>query len=56
MALWTLRLRESIPEGEKEAGGSVKHDIPAPLGAIETFLRAVARPRRAGVSVRLRRA
>jgi FAD/FMN-containing dehydrogenase len=32
------RLRESIPEGEKKAGGSVKHDISVPLGAIETFL------------------
>jgi FAD/FMN-containing dehydrogenase len=36
LSLWALR--ESIPEGEKKAGGSVKHDISLPLGAIETFL------------------
>jgi FAD/FMN-containing dehydrogenase len=39
-AMWTLR--ESIPEGEKKAGGSVKHDISLPLGAIEPFLAAAA--------------
>lgn len=32
------RLRESIPEGEKRAGGSVKHDISVPLSALGTFL------------------
>ena len=39
-AMWTLR--ESIPEGEKKAGGSVKHDISLPLGAVEPFLAAAA--------------
>ncbi len=33
---WTLR--EAIPEGEKKNGGSVKHDISLPLGAVEPFL------------------
>ena len=32
------RCRELIPEGEKRAGGSVKHDISVPLSSIEMFL------------------
>jgi FAD/FMN-containing dehydrogenase len=32
------RLRESIPEGEKRVGGSVKHDISVPLAAVQEFL------------------
>ena len=35
-AFW--RLRESIPQGEKLAGGSIKHDISVPIRAISDFL------------------
>ncbi len=35
-ALW--RLRESIPEAERHAGGSVKHDISVSVSAIPKFL------------------
>ena len=38
LAMWTLR--ETIPEGEKRWGGSVKHDISVPLSAIDPFLKA----------------
>lgn len=34
------RLRETIPEGEKHVGGSVKHDISVPLGRTVEFLKA----------------
>ncbi|MGV6874301.1 FAD-binding oxidoreductase [Pseudochelatococcus sp. B33] len=32
------KLRESIPEGEKLAGGSVKHDISVPISAVSAFI------------------
>ena len=35
-AMWELR--ETIPEGEKRWGGSVKHDISVPLSSLERFL------------------
>ena len=35
-ALW--RLRETIPEAERRAGGSVKHDISVRISAIPRFL------------------
>ena len=35
-SMWELR--ESIPEGEKRWGGSVKHDISVPLSSIQRFL------------------
>jgi FAD/FMN-containing dehydrogenase len=35
-AMWEVR--ETIPEGEKRRGGSVKHDISVPLSAIQRFL------------------
>jgi FAD/FMN-containing dehydrogenase len=35
-ALW--RLRETIPEAERRAGASVKHDISVPIGEIAAFL------------------
>lgn len=34
------RMRETIPEGEKRFGGSVKHDISVPLGRTVDFLKA----------------
>ena len=34
--MWELR--ETIPEGEKRWGGSVKHDISVPLSSLERFL------------------
>lgn len=36
-ALW--RLRESLSEAQKPEGGSIKHDISVPIGAIPEFLR-----------------
>jgi FAD/FMN-containing dehydrogenase len=35
-AMWELR--ETIPEGEKRWGGSVKHDISVPLSSLDRFL------------------
>ncbi|WP_244478978.1 FAD-binding oxidoreductase [Methylobacterium sp. Leaf106] len=35
-AMWAVR--ETIPEGEKHAGGSVKHDISVPISALGEFL------------------
>ena len=35
-SMWELR--ETIPEGEKRWGGSVKHDISVPLSSIQRFL------------------
>jgi FAD/FMN-containing dehydrogenase len=35
-SMWELR--ETIPEGEKRWGGSVKHDISVPLSSLERFL------------------
>jgi FAD/FMN-containing dehydrogenase len=35
-AMWELR--ETIPEGEKRWGGSVKHDMSVPLSSLERFL------------------
>lgn len=32
------RLRETIPEGEKKAGGSVKHDISVPISELNAFI------------------
>ena len=32
------KVRESIPEGEKRAGGSVKHDISVPISAVSEYL------------------
>ncbi|MDH6113988.1 FAD/FMN-containing dehydrogenase [Kitasatospora sp. MAP12-15] len=40
-ALW--RLRESLPEAEKRAGGAIKHDLGVPLGAIADFIMAAER-------------
>ncbi|MGU3536568.1 FAD-binding oxidoreductase [Methylobacterium sp. A54F] len=34
--MWTIR--ETIPEGEKHAGGSVKHDIAVPVSAVSAYL------------------
>ncbi|MFG1424665.1 FAD-binding oxidoreductase [Roseixanthobacter glucoisosaccharinicivorans] len=34
--MWAVR--ETIPEGEKHAGGSVKHDISVPISALDAFL------------------
>ncbi|HZF26959.1 MAG TPA: FAD-binding oxidoreductase [Steroidobacteraceae bacterium] len=36
-ALW--RLRESIPEAQRHAGASIKHDISVPISAIAEFVR-----------------
>jgi FAD/FMN-containing dehydrogenase len=38
-ALWTLR--ESVPAAEKRAGGSVKHDVSVPLGALPELAHAL---------------
>jgi FAD/FMN-containing dehydrogenase len=35
-AMWAVR--ETIPEGEKHAGGSVKHDIAVPISSLTAFL------------------
>ncbi|WP_132257065.1 FAD-binding oxidoreductase [Methylobacterium segetis] len=35
-AMWAIR--ETIPEGEKHAGGSVKHDIAVPVSQLAAFL------------------
>lgn len=35
-AMWAIR--ETIPEGEKHAGGSVKHDIAVPVSQLTAFL------------------
>lgn len=35
-SMWALR--ETIPEGEKHAGGSVKHDIAVPISQLTAFL------------------
>ncbi|MCJ2037296.1 FAD-binding oxidoreductase [Methylobacterium sp. J-068] len=35
-AMWAVR--ETIPEGEKHAGGSVKHDIAVPISQLTAFL------------------
>jgi FAD/FMN-containing dehydrogenase len=35
-ALW--RLRESLSEAQKHEGGSIKHDVSVPIGAIPDFL------------------
>ncbi|MFG1410974.1 FAD-binding oxidoreductase [Xanthobacter sp. VTT E-85241] len=34
--MWAVR--ETVPEGEKHAGGSVKHDISVPISALDAFL------------------
>jgi FAD/FMN-containing dehydrogenase len=39
-ALW--RLRESLSEAQKPAGGSIKHDISVPIAAIPRFIRQAA--------------
>lgn len=39
-AFWAVR--ESIPEGEKHAGGSVKHDIALPISRLTDFLASAA--------------
>jgi D-lactate dehydrogenase (cytochrome) len=36
-ALW--RLREGIPEAQKKAGGSIKHDVSVPVSRVPVFLR-----------------
>ncbi|THD44656.1 MAG: FAD-binding oxidoreductase [Bradyrhizobium sp.] len=36
-AFW--RLREDLPEAQKPQGGSIKHDVSVPLGAVPAFLR-----------------
>jgi len=36
-ALW--KLREFLPEGEKEEGASIKHDISVPVSSIPAFIR-----------------
>ena len=35
--LW--RLRESVPEAQRRAGGSIKHDISVPVAALPDFIR-----------------
>ena len=40
-ALW--RLRETIPEAERHAGGSIKHDVSVPVSRIPEFLDEAAR-------------
>jgi FAD/FMN-containing dehydrogenase len=35
--LW--RMRESIPEAQRHAGGSIKHDVSLPISAIAEFIR-----------------
>lgn len=35
-ALW--RLRESVPEAQRRAGGSIKHDISVPVAAVPAFI------------------
>ena len=35
-ALW--RLRESVPEAQRRAGGSIKHDISVPVAALPAFI------------------
>ncbi len=35
-ALW--RMRESIPEAQRHAGGSIKHDVSLPISAIAEFI------------------
>lgn len=37
LALW--RIRESIPEAHKKAGGNVKHDISVPRSSLATFVK-----------------
>jgi FAD/FMN-containing dehydrogenase len=39
-ALW--KLRETLSEAQKPAGGSIKHDISVPIAAIPRFIRAAA--------------
>ncbi|MBO0906182.1 FAD-binding oxidoreductase [Jiella sonneratiae] len=39
--LW--RLREGIPEAQKRAGGSIKHDISVPVSAVPTFIAEASR-------------
>ena len=44
-AFW--RLREAIPEAEKRAGRSVKHDVSVPLASLGAFARALENETRA---------
>jgi len=36
-ALW--RIREGVPEAQKKAGGSIKHDVSVPVSSVPDFLR-----------------
>ena len=50
--LW--RLRETIPESQKHAGGCIKHDISVPVSSVAEFLRqATAAARKAIPGVRV---
>lgn len=40
-ALW--RLRETIPEAQKRAGGSIKHDVSVPVSRVPEFLQCATR-------------
>ena len=40
-ALW--RLRESVPEAQRHAGGSYKHDVSVPIAAIPRFMEAACK-------------
>ena len=45
-ALW--QLRERIPAAEKAAGGSIKHDVAVPLGAVPALIEQATATLRAG--------
>jgi FAD/FMN-containing dehydrogenase len=51
-ALW--KIREGIPEAQKKAGGSIKHDVSVPVAQVPAFIeRASAAVRRAMPDVRV---
>ena len=40
-ALW--KIREGIPEAQKKAGGSIKHDVSVPVAQVPTFIERASR-------------
>jgi D-lactate dehydrogenase (cytochrome) len=40
-ALW--KIREGIPEAQKKAGGSIKHDVSVPVAAVPFFIERASR-------------
>jgi FAD/FMN-containing dehydrogenases len=51
-ALW--RLRESLPEAEKQEGGSIKHDVSVPVSSVPEFIHtATARVKKAMPNIRV---